>query len=55
MEKYTIGSGDATAAPMKLGEYYSLVHGKHIAAYGETGADNIVQHWWYIQQPTYVF
>lgn len=43
MEKYTFGSGEATAAPMKLGEYYNLVHGKHIAAYGETGADNIVQ------------
>lgn len=43
MEKYTFGSGEATAATMKLGEYYNLVHGKHIAAYGETGADNIVQ------------
>ena len=28
---------------MELGECYELVHKKHIAAYGETGADNIVQ------------
>lgn len=43
MEKYTFGSGGATTVPMKLGVYYTLVHGKHVAAYGETGADNIVQ------------
>ena len=43
MEKYTIESGDAIAAPLNLGEYYKLVYRKHIAAYGETGADNIVQ------------
>lgn len=43
MEKYTFGSVETTMIPMNLGEYYTLVHGKHVAAYGETGADNIVQ------------
>ena len=43
MEKYTYGSGDAVGAPVKLGKFFSLVHEKHIDAYGETGADNIVE------------
>ncbi len=43
MEKYTFGSGETTEVPLKLGEYFNLVHGKHVAAYGEIGADNIVQ------------
>ena len=43
MEKYTFASGETTEVPLKLGEYFNLVHGKHVAAYGEIGADNIVQ------------
>ena len=43
MEKYTFGLGESASVPMKLGDYYTLVHGKHIDAYGATGADNIVQ------------
>lgn len=43
MEKYTFGSGESVSVPMKLGDYYTLVHGKHIDAYGDVGADNIVQ------------
>lgn len=43
MEKYTFGNGGSIEIPMKLGEYFNLVHGKHVAAYGEIGADNIVQ------------
>lgn len=43
MEKYTLVTGKTSTVPMELGECYELVHKKHIAAYGETGADNIVQ------------
>lgn len=43
MEKYTFESEKATASPMKLGKYFELVHAKHVASYGEKGADNIVQ------------
>ena len=43
MEKYTYGSGNSADAPVKLGKFFSLVHEKHIDAYGETGADNIVE------------
>ena len=43
MEKYTFVTGETSTASMKLGEYYNLVNKKHISAYGETGANNIVQ------------
>lgn len=43
MEKYTFVTGETSTVSMKLGEYYNLVNKKHIAAYGETGANNIVQ------------
>lgn len=43
MEKYTFESEKATASTMKLGKYFELVHAKHVASYGEKGADNIVQ------------
>ena len=43
MEKYTYATNDSKDVPVKLGEYYNLVHAKHIDAYGEVGADNIVE------------
>lgn len=44
MERYTYVSGQGSEAPMKLwGEYFTLVHRKHIDTYGETGANNIVE------------
>ena len=43
MEKYKFATGEGTEAPMKLGDYFNLVHNKHIDAYGEIGADNIVE------------
>ena len=42
MEKYTTVSSESTSKPIVFGKYFKLVHEKHIAAYGETGADNIV-------------
>ena len=42
MEKYTFATGKSGEYPVKLGEYFNLVHSKHIDAYGENGADNIV-------------
>ncbi len=42
MEKYTYVPEDVSDIQVKLGEYYNLVHGKHIATYGEAGANNIV-------------
>ena len=43
MEKYAYGSGNSAGAPVKLGKFFNLVHEKHIDAYGENGADNIVE------------
>lgn len=43
MEKYAFATSNGTETPMKLGDYFKLVHNKHIHAYGETGADNIVE------------
>lgn len=43
MEKYTYATTDLKDIPVKLGEYYNLVHAKHINAYGDVGADNIVE------------
>ncbi len=40
MEKYVIK--DEKSEPLKLGQFYSLVNNKHINAYGEVGANNIV-------------
>ena len=43
MEKYTYVTDDKYDVPVKLGDYYNLVHSKHIEAYGQYGADNIVE------------
>ena len=43
MEKYTFSTAEGVEVPMKLGDYFNLVHDKHIDAYGEEGADNIVE------------
>lgn len=43
MEKYIYVSGQRAESTMKLGDYFTLVHNKHIDAYGETGANNIVE------------
>lgn len=43
MEKYTYGSDNSAGVPVKLGKFFTLVHEKHIDAYGENGADNIVE------------
>lgn len=43
MEKYTYVTDDKYDVPVKLGDYYNLVHSKHIEAYGQLGADNIVE------------
>ena len=43
MEKYTFSTAESVEVPMKLGDYFNLVHDKHIDAYGEEGADNIVE------------
>ena len=40
MEKYVIK--DEKNEPLKLGRFYALVNNKHINAYGEVGANNIV-------------
>ena len=42
MEKYTVSSTDPNSITVKFGRYFELVHKKHIEAYGEVGADNIV-------------
>ena len=43
MEKYTYVTDDEIDVPVKLGDYYNLVHSKHVEAYGQFGADNIVE------------
>lgn len=43
MEEYTYGAGNAGHISVKLGKYFNLVHDKHISAYGEESADNIVE------------
>lgn len=43
MERYTYVSNEEDEAPVKCGDYFQLVHNKHIEAYGETGAENIVK------------
>lgn len=43
MEKYLFAPGEDNEYSMKLGNYFNLVHGKHINAYGQAGADNIVE------------
>ena len=42
MEKYKAVSTESTSIQVILGKYYKLVHEKHIAAYGDSGANNIV-------------
>ena len=42
MEKYTTITTDPTSIPIIFGKYFNLVHEKHIAAYGDIGAANIV-------------
>ena len=43
MEKYVVESSRSSDISIELTKYYTLVHNKHIAAYGEVGADNIQQ------------
>ena len=43
MEKYTFATTDENDVSVKLGDYYNQVHAKHIDAYGQLGADNIVE------------
>ena len=43
MEKYTFATTGDNAVSVKLGDYYNQVHAKHIEAYGQSGADNIVE------------
>lgn len=43
MEKYTYAPGNPADLPLKLGKYFKLVHKKHIDAYTQDGADNIVE------------
>ena len=43
MEKYTFAATDENKVSVKLGDYYNQVHAKHIDAYGQLGADNIVE------------
>ena len=42
MEKYAFISNSIDSVPVVFGRYFALVHQKHIEAYGEIGADNIV-------------
>ena len=42
MEKYSYNSENSNSVDVVFGRYFSLVHGKHIEAYGEVGANNIV-------------
>lgn len=43
MEIYTFATTDENDVSVKLGDYYNQVHAKHIDAYGQLGADNIVE------------
>ncbi len=43
MEKYISPSSNISNTQIKFGEYFELVHNKHIAAYSQAGADNIVE------------
>lgn len=43
MEKYTFATTDETEVSVKLGDYFNQIHEKHIDAYGQLGADNIVE------------
>lgn len=43
MEKYTFAATGKGDISIKLGDYYNQVHAKHIDAYGQHGADNIVE------------
>ena len=43
MEKYEFATTDDAKISVKLGDYYNQVHAKHIDAYGQLGADNIVE------------
>ena len=43
MEKYIRKPADTGSILVDFGRYFSLVHQKHIEAYGETGAANIVE------------
>ena len=42
MEQYNINRTD-TIQPVIEGKYFTRIHQRHIEAYGETGANNIVQ------------
>ena len=43
MEKYTFASTNSNGVSVKLGHYFNQVHEKHVEAYGQQGADNIVE------------
>lgn len=43
MEKYMFATTDVNDISVKLGDYFNQVHDKHIDAYGQLGADNIVE------------
>lgn len=42
MEKYITILNNSQNDDIKFGEYYNLVHNKHVASYSQIGADNIV-------------
>ncbi len=42
MEEYKISSENENDITVKLGQYFNLVHEKHLLAYGQIGADTIV-------------
>lgn len=42
MEKYITFQNNVQNDDVKFDKYYKLVHNKHIASYGQLGADNIV-------------
>ena len=43
MEKYTFAATNSSGVSVKLGHYFNQVHEKHVEAYGQQGADNIVE------------
>ena len=43
MEKYTFAATNSNGVSVKLGHYFNQVHEKHVEAYGQQGADNIVE------------
>ena len=43
MEKYKFAATDGAEVSVKLGDYFKQIHEKHVNAYGQLGADNIVE------------